>query len=139
MRAFLNRSVARLNEMQQAMLVRLEAGQVPPKYRDRMWREYASGRYYCDGVAMDIPNDTGEMVAYQPSESDIATRAWYVASLRNFGPPYRFTTYALLFVAVDVILGLSTPISKRSPYWPNGDAPANNPLQPPAGGGCGVG
>lgn len=114
---------------------RLEEGSVPSRHRQLLWKLYAQSVYWHQGVAVEIPDERGGKILYEPTESEIAARKTYLELIGGFQSPYGFTVFAVGFVAMSVLLGMMTPASTKPPRWPVGGAGTDNGMKPAEGGG----
>jgi hypothetical protein len=95
---------------------------------------YAREVYWRDGASVEIPDEGGQNSPYQPSEREVASRKSYLEMRQSLRPPYGSAIFGIVFVAMSVMLGLLTPLSKRPPGSHDGGAPANNRLKQTARG-----
>ncbi len=95
---------------------------------------YAREVYWRDGASVEIPDEGGQNSPYQPSEREVASRKSYLEMRQSLRPPYGSAIFGIVFVAMSVMLGLLTPLSKRPPGSRDGGAPANNRLKQTARG-----
>jgi len=119
-RATLDGLATLVKEGREQIRTRLEAGKIPAAHRERLWRLYASEVYGSEGVVVDIPNEQGKMVAYQPTDAEVATRKWYVENINQMRPPNTQIGWSIAVVAISVGLGLLTPILKKPPLHSSG-------------------
>jgi len=115
----------------------LEAGTIPEPQRERMWQLYAGAMYRDEGIEVEIPDATGRLVAWQPSDSDIAVRRVHLEMLERLRPPTGQVKGSVAWVALCLGVGLLWPLRRRTTA---GDAstaqsaPPHNPGTGTAGG-----
>ena len=117
---------ARLAEMRE----RLESGSVPESRREQVWLLYARTMYRDEGARVGIPDASGRLVPYEPTESDIADRRFYVKLLEDLRPPTDHLKGSAFWVGLCLAVGLLTPL--RWPRKPAG-APGNQGANPGTG------
>jgi len=110
-----DRNAEQSKVISERLRTRLESGEISPGQRQRVWRMYARGVYWRDGASVEIPDEGGQNSPYQPSEREVASRKSYLEMRQGFRPPYGSAIFGIVFVAMSVMLGLLTPLSKRPP------------------------